>query len=179
MFFSKSWRVWIVEELVPKVSVCARTVPIAALIALSVVVMVVPLWNPQSAGRDCRKAKARAVEVYASDVQRARPVLVEEHLQIISSEQVDAIVGGVSSQLINLLEQGVVVALKGVARGARSGDGGAGEAECRLIRTGEREAGIGVGGGEHKVTAAVVGCRQGARAAEAGGAVDGCLDRAQ
>jgi hypothetical protein len=49
MFFSKSWRVWIVEELVPKVSVWARTLPIALLIAVSVAVMVVPLWNPPAA----------------------------------------------------------------------------------------------------------------------------------
>jgi hypothetical protein len=94
----------------------------------------------ESAGGDCRKAKACAVEVYAGDVQRTRPVLVEEHLQIISGEQVDAVVGSVASQLIDLGEQGVVVALQRGARGACSGDGGGGEPERRLIGAGEREA---------------------------------------
>src|SRR5262245_23106969 len=49
MFFSKLRRVWIVEEFVPNVSVCARTVVMAESIAVSADVIVEVFWKPPAA----------------------------------------------------------------------------------------------------------------------------------
>ena len=160
----------------PKVSVWARTVVIAELIDVSAAVIV-----DCSGSRRWRLAKdqGRCVEGHAADGQRAGAGLVEVDRQVVAVEQVDAVVGSVAGQLIDLRQQRVVVALQRGARGAGSSHCAAGKAERRLVCARGREAGVRAAGGEHEMAAAVVGRRHGARAAEAGGAVDGQFDRAQ
>ena len=74
------------------------------------IIDIVVVLEPGAA--DVGEAKAGRVEVGALDGQRGGAGLVERHLEVVAAEQVDAVVGRVAGELVDLRQQGVVLILK-------------------------------------------------------------------
>ena len=73
----------------------------------------------EAGAADRRQAEAARVVGHARDRLRARAGLVEHHLEVVAVEQVDAVVGGIAREGVDLRQQRVVVRLQAGARRTR------------------------------------------------------------